>query len=104
MLRSLGFSQGGVMRTFLIQGLYIGSAGTALGFAVGLGVCWFIDVVPIKIPGGGSVYYIENLPVQVMGTDLALVGAVAFVTCLLAATYPARQAARLDPVEAIRYE
>jgi lipoprotein-releasing system permease protein len=103
-LRSLGFSQGGVMRIFLFQGLYIGGAGGLLGFLLGLAVCWIIAVCPIKIPGGGSVYYIENLPVQVMGSDLGLVGAVAFFTCLLAAVYPALQAAKLDPVEAIRYE
>lgn len=103
-LRSLGFSQAGVLRTFLLEGIYIGGAGGALGFAAGLSVCWVIDTFPIKIPGGGSVYYIENLPVQVQGSDLWVVGAVAFTTCLLAATYPALRAARLDPVEAIRYE
>jgi lipoprotein-releasing system permease protein len=103
-LRSLGFTQGSVMRTFLLQGLYIGTAGAALGFAVGLGVCWIIATFPISIPGGGSVYYIDTLPVQVLGSDLGIIAGVAFVTCLLAAAYPARQAARLDPVEAIRYE
>jgi lipoprotein-releasing system permease protein len=103
-LRSLGLSQGSVQRLFLIQGLYIGLAGLAAGFSVGLGICWAIDRFPIKIPGGGSVYYIETLPVQVMAGDLQIVALVAFVTCLLAAAYPARQAARLDPVEAIRYE
>jgi len=103
-LRSLGFSQASVLRTFLLQGLYIGCAGGGLGFGLGLGVCWIIDTFPIKIPGGGSVYYIETLPVQVLGSDLALVGAVTFFTCLLAAAYPAGQAAKLDPVEAIRYE
>jgi len=103
-LRSLGFTQGSVMRTFLLQGLYIGTAGAALGFAVGLGVCWIIAAFPIRIPGGGSVYYIDTLPVQVLGSDLGLIAGVAFTTCLLAAAYPARQAAGLDPVEAIRYE
>lgn len=103
-LRSLGFSQGGVLRTFLLQGLYIGLGGGLLGFTLGLGVCGIIATFPIKIPGGGSVYYIENLPVQVQGGDLWVVASVAFVTCLAAAAYPARQAARLDPVEAIRYE
>lgn len=103
-LRSLGFSRGSVLRTFLLQGLYIGLGGGGLGFGLGLAVCWAIDTFPIKIPGGGSVYYIETLPVQVQGPDLAVTALVAFVTCLLAAAYPARQAARLDPVEAIRYE
>lgn len=103
-LRSLGFSKGSVMRTFLIQGLYIGLGGGSLGFGLGLAVCWLIDTFPIRIPGGGSVYYIETLPVQVQGGDLGVVALVAFSTCLLAAAYPARQAARLDPVEAIRYE
>lgn len=103
-LRSLGFTKGAVMRTFLLQGLYIGSAGAGLGFALGLGVCAIIARFPISIPGGGSVYYIDKLPVQVEGSDLGLIAGVAFVTCLLAAAYPARQAAGLDPVEAIRYE
>jgi lipoprotein-releasing system permease protein len=103
-LRSLGFTKGAVMRTFLLQGLYIGSAGATLGFAAGLGVCAIIDKFPISIPGGGSVYYIDTLPVQVQGSDLGVIAAVAFSTCLLAAAYPARQAAGLDPVEAIRYE
>jgi lipoprotein-releasing system permease protein len=103
-LRSLGFSKGSVMRTFLLQGIYIGLGGGTIGFGAGLAVCWVIDSFPIRIPGGGSVYYIETLPVQVQGGDLAFIAAVAFGTCLMAATYPARQAARLDPVEAIRYE
>ena len=103
-LRSLGLSQGSVQRLFLIQGLYIGLGGLFFGFALGLGICWVIDTFPIKIPGGGSVYYIETLPVQVMSADLWIVAGVAFFTCLLAAAYPARQAAKLDPVEAIRYE
>ncbi len=103
-LRGLGFPQGGILRVFLLEGLYIGLAGGALGFALGLSVCWIIATFPIRIPGGGSVYYIDNLPVQVMGSDLAVAGSVAFLTCLLAAVYPALRAARLDPVEAIRYE
>jgi lipoprotein-releasing system permease protein len=103
-LRSLGFSKGSVLRTFLLQGLYIGLGGGALGFGLGLGVCWVIATFPISIPGGGSVYYIETLPVQVQSMDLAIVAGVTFVTCLMAAAYPARQAAGLDPVEAIRYE
>ncbi len=96
-LRSLGLSQGSVQRVFFIQGLYIGMGGLALGFGLGLSICWVINTFPISIPGGGSVYYIEKLPVEVLGGDLMAVAAVAFSTCLLAAVYPARQAARSGP-------
>jgi lipoprotein-releasing system permease protein len=81
-LRSLGLSQGSVLRVFLIQGLYIGLGGLSLGFAIGLGLCWIIDTFPIHIPGGGSVYYIETLPVEVMSGDLWIVAGVAFSSTL----------------------
>jgi lipoprotein-releasing system permease protein len=103
-LKSLGATRGGLAKLFVMQGLVIGALGTLLGAALGLGGCWFMKVHPISIPGGGSVYYIETLPVQVQSTDLALILGLALVTCLLASLYPAWAAGRLDAVEAIRYE
>ncbi len=103
-LRALGASGSSVARIFLAEGVLIGGLGTGLGFVLGLGVCAFIKIFPIHIPGGGSVYYIETLPVDIQRNDLMIVAVTALLTCLLAALYPARSASRLDPVEAIRYE
>jgi lipoprotein-releasing system permease protein len=103
-LRSLGASAFSILKIFIYDGLLIGGLGGALGFALGLGVCWIIAHYAIPIPGGGSIYYIERLPVSVEGLDLAVIGVMDMVTCFLAALYPALNASRLDPVEAIRYE
>jgi lipoprotein-releasing system permease protein len=103
-LRSLGATAASILRIFIYEGLIIGVLGGGLGFSWGLAVCGFITVHPIHIPGGGAVYYIENLPVSVQGHDLAMIASLTILTCFLAAIYPAWRASRLDPVEAIRYE
>jgi len=103
-LRSLGSTAASILRIFVYEGLIIGVLGGGIGFGLGLGICAFITVHPIQIPGGGSIYYIEKLPVSVQGPDLAAIAGLAVLTCFLAALYPAWQASRLDPVEAIRYE
>ncbi len=103
-LKSLGSTRRGILKIFVYQGMLIGLVGTVTGFVLGLGVCWFIHVHPIHIPGGGSVYYIENLPVMVKGSDLGMIFGLSLLVCYLATLYPAWQAGRMDPVEAIRYE
>jgi lipoprotein-releasing system permease protein len=103
-LKSLGATRMALVRLFMIQGLMIGFSGTALGFAMGTGICAFLKAHPMKIPGGGSVYYIEFLPVSVERLDLIVILFVSLAICLMASLYPAFMAARQDPVEAIRYE
>jgi len=102
-LRAMGASAGQVMRIFICQGLLIGAVGTLLGGALGVGLSWACDRYR-WIHLDPSVYSIAYLPFQVRPLDVALVAAAALVISFLATLHPARQAARIDPVEAIRYE
>jgi lipoprotein-releasing system permease protein len=100
-LKSMGATSTVVMRIFLIEGLLIGAAGTALGTALGSSLIAILRRYPlITLPG--DVYFIERLPVRPEGLDFVAVIGAALVLCLLAAFYPAWRASRLDPVEAIR--
>ncbi len=102
-LKSMGMSDSGVLRIFLLQGLSIGVLGTILGTFFGLVLCWFLDTYqPISIPP--DVYFIERLPVTVNPGDVGMIVVGSILIALLATLYPARQAARLEPVEAIRHE
>jgi len=101
-LRAMGSRTREIRRIFVYQGLVIGGLGTALGCLVGLVVCWLQSRFDwISIPS--EIYIISSLPVDMRATDFLLVSAVSITICLLASAYPARKAASLQPVEAIRY-
>ena len=101
-LRAMGARARGIGRVFLYQGLFIGLGGTLLGCLIGLGVCLVQDRYSI-VPIPSEIYIINSLPVDMQPLDFVLVSAVSIVICLLAAVLPARKAASLQPVEAIRY-
>ena len=101
-LRAMGCTVGEVYRTFVYQGLIIGGAGTTLGCVLGFAVCHAQQRFQlISIPG--DVYLINSLPVDMDVVDFVLVVAVSMTICLLTSIYPARKAASLMPVQAIRY-
>ena len=101
-LRAMGATRKGIRRIFVIQGLVIGVVGTTLGCALGLFVCILQQEYElIRIPG--DIYIINQLPVDMQLLDFALVSVVSVVICLLGSVYPARKAASLMPVDAIRY-
>lgn len=102
-LMSMGATQSMIRRIFILQGTIIGVVGTLLGYALGMGLAALLKRYQfIKLPQG--VYTLDHLPVLLTVSDTILVGACAVLLCFLATIYPACQAARLEPAEALRYE
>jgi lipoprotein-releasing system permease protein len=102
-LKSMGATSQGVMRIFLYQGAVVGVLGTMLGLFIGYGLCWTqLKYKILSLPG--DVYFISVLPVKMVFQDFVLIGGAAILICLAASLYPARRAASLIPVDAIRYE
>ena len=102
-LKSMGMSDGQVLRVFVLQGMAIGVLGTLLGTGLGLLLSWILHRYEIiQIPP--DVYFIDRLPVSVNPTDVLLIIAGSLTIALLATIYPALQASRLQPVEAIKHD
>jgi lipoprotein-releasing system permease protein len=102
-LMSMGATRESIRRIFTMQGMIIGVAGTVLGYALGLTLCWLLQKYQfIELPKG--IYSMDHLPVLLDWLDMTLIGVSALTLCFLATIYPARQAARLVPAEALRYE
>jgi lipoprotein-releasing system permease protein len=102
-LLAMGMQRNRIRRVFLIQGVFIGLVGTALGAVLGLIVGAMVNRGHL-IPIDPSIYFIDHLPVLNNPLDaLAVIGA-SLVIATLAPLYPSTQAARLEPVQAIRYE
>jgi lipoprotein-releasing system permease protein len=101
-LRSMGATQQSIRKIFLFKGCLIGVVGTFAGVLLGLLVCGLISQYQFKLPDG--VFLISTVPVRIYWSNFLLVTVASFVVCLFASIYPARRAAKLDPVEIIRYE
>jgi lipoprotein-releasing system permease protein len=102
-LKTMGTSSRRVMRIFMLQGLVIGVVGTTVGATMGLVLCEILDRYRlIQIPM--DVYQVSYVPFVVEPFDFALVVVSAILICFLATIYPSRQASRLDPVQALRFE
>ena len=109
-LRTMGASQGSIMRVFLITGASIGVAGTLVGLLVGTLICLNIDSIRHLLSWmtgtelfPPELYFLSRLPAEMDAGETFAVVAMALTLSLLATLYPSWRAARLDPVEALRY-
>jgi lipoprotein-releasing system permease protein len=99
----MGLSAQGIGRIFLAQGAIIGAIGTGIGVTLGLAISLLVDRGGlIKIDP--QVYFIEKLPIRTEVLDVVVIMVVAMALAIVATIHPARQAAKLEPVEAIRAE
>jgi len=103
-LKTIGMTESAIRKIFTYQGLIIGVLGTGLGAFTGVVLCEVLKKYQfIKLPQ--DIYYIDRLPVSlVVWPDMSVILAAAIVITLISTIYPARKAARLKPVEALRYE
>jgi lipoprotein-releasing system permease protein len=110
-LRTMGATRGAIMRVFFIAGTSVGVIGTLFGFLLGIGFTSNIESIRQWLQGltgttlfDPTIYFLSKLPAKVDPTEVIAVVAMSFVLCILATIYPSWRAARLDPVEALRYE
>jgi lipoprotein-releasing system permease protein len=102
-LKTMGTKAKSVTVIFVLQGLIIGIVGTFFGGVLGYVTALVMDRYQvIHLPE--DVYQVSYLPFKVLPFDFALVIAGAIVICFVATIYPSRQAAKLDPAQALRYE
>ncbi len=110
-LRTMGATRGSIMRIFFMTGAVIGTVGTVLGFIFGVLLCWNVSILEDvatwatgQNPFENGAYFIDQLPARMDPVETTAIVLVSLALCYLATIFPSWRAARLDPVEALRYE
>jgi len=110
-LRTMGATRGMIMRIFFLSGMSVGFVGTFVGFCLGLAFSLNIETIRQWLEGltdtkvfEAEIYFLSKLPAKVDTLEVMTVTGIALVLSFLATLYPSWRAARLDPVDALRYE
>jgi len=110
-LRTMGATRGSILRIFFITGAAIGTLGTIFGVLLGMVICWNVESIRQFVSWltrteifSPELYFLSRLPAEVNPSELVTIVLMALILSYLATIYPAWRAARLDPVEALRYE
>jgi len=110
-LKAVGATQGGIMGIFLFNGFIVGVIGSAIGTCLGLGIALRINWLEQYLygitgwrPFPPEVYYFNEIPVVINPWSMGIIAGIAIALSVIASVYPAMKAARLDPVEVLRYE
>ena len=110
-LRTLGFTPRSVMAVFMVQGILIGLIGTVVGVIAGVALALNVETIVPAIEHffqvqflPADIYYISDLPSKLESSDVSTIAIYSFVLSLISTIYPAWQASRVNPAEALRYE
>ena len=101
-LKAMGLTRKNTLRAFMFQGFWIGVVGTAAGMGLGLTLAFLIERYRL-IPIPADIYFVDRLPVALSAWDIVWIASLSLIVPVVATVIPARQAASLDPVEAIRH-
>lgn len=101
-MRSMGFSRKSIMKIFLIQGMLLGTAGIAIGVITALCLLWYIKNYTLAFIT--SIYYLTKIPVEISTKEIGIIVAANIGIIFVSSVFPAYKAAKMETVEALRYE
>ncbi len=101
-MRSMGFSSKNIMRIFMLEGLFLGSLGIVVGLGISGGILWYVKDNTINQIT--NIYYLNKIPVEITSKEVLVIVAANIVIIFLSSIFPAYKAAKLEVVEALKYD